>query len=55
MKFGKKKKNRRSYFNIYIVVFAFLSSSVEKCRWQKLNEMFVFGILFIAMSECYNF
>ena len=46
-KFEKKvKKNRVSCFHIYIVVFAFLSSIVEVGRWYKLNEMFVFGILF---------
>ena len=35
-------------FIYYIVVFAFLSSTVEVGRWQKLNEMFVFGMLFIC-------
>ena len=29
----KSKANRMSCFNIYIVVFAFLSSTVEKARW----------------------
>ena len=36
-----------SYTNIYIALFAFLSSTVEESRWSKLNEMFLFGILFI--------
>ena len=29
----KSKRNRVSCFNIYIVVFAFLSSTVEEGRW----------------------
>ena len=37
-----------SCFHIYIVVFAFLFSTVEKVRWLKLNEMVVFGIFFIC-------
>ena len=33
-KFEKKsKRNRMNCFNIYIVVFAFLSSTVEEDRW----------------------
>ena len=33
-KFEKKSnKNKMSFFNIYIVVFAFLSSTVEVGRW----------------------
>ena len=48
-KFEKKsKRDRVSCFNIYIVVFAFLSSTIEEERWEKLNEMFFFGILFIC-------
>ena len=43
----KSKRNRVSYTNIYIALFAFLSSTAEESRWSKLNEMFVFGILFI--------
>ena len=30
---NKSKRNGTSCFNIYIVVFAFLSSSVEEGRW----------------------
>ena len=29
----KRKRNRASCSNIYIAVFAFLSSIVEECRW----------------------
>ena len=48
-KFEKKiKRNRVSCFNIYLVVFTFLSRTAEKGRCKKLNEMFVFGILFIC-------
>ena len=43
----KSKRNRVICLNIYIVVFDFLSSTVEIRRWPKLNEMFVFGILSI--------
>ena len=32
-----------------VLVFAFLSSTVEVGRWRKLNEIFVFGISF----SCY--
>ena len=33
-KFEKKsKRNRVSCFNVYIVIFAFLSSTIEKGRW----------------------
>ena len=32
-KFEKNKRNRMSFFNIYIVVFGFLSSNVEGDRW----------------------
>ena len=33
-KFEKEvKSNRMSYFNIYLVVFAFLTSTVEEERW----------------------
>ena len=44
----KSKTNRVSCFNIYIVVLAFLSSTEDVGRWQKLNEIFVFGRLFIC-------
>ena len=43
----KSKRNRMCCCNIYIAIFAFLSSTEEVGRWKKLNEMFVFGILFI--------
>ena len=33
----KSKRNRVSSFNIYIIVFAFLLSTVEVGRWKKLN------------------
>ena len=31
--FKKSKRNRVSYFNIYIVVFAFLLNTIEVGRW----------------------
>ena len=37
-------------FIIYIVVFVFLSSTVEIRRWGKLDEMFVFGILSVLTA-----
>ena len=55
LKKEKKERNRVSCFNIYIVMFAFLSSTLEVGRWWKLNEMFVFWILSFAMSDCYDF
>ena len=33
----KSKRNRVSSFNIYIIVFAFLLSTVEVGRWKKLS------------------
>ena len=45
----KISADRVSCFNIYIVVFAFLLSTVEVARWQKLNKMSVFRILFICL------
>ena len=47
----KISANRVSCFNIYIVVFAFLLSTVEVARWQKLNKMSVFRILFICYVQ----
>ena len=48
MKIWKKsKRNRLTCFDIYVVVFAFLSSTIKVGRWYKLNKMFAFGILFI--------
>ena len=43
-----EKKVKESCFNIYIVVFAFLSITIEVGRWWKLHEMFVLGIRFIC-------
>ena len=45
----QESKERKFEKNVReIVVFAFLSSTVEVGRWKKLNEMFVFGIFFIC-------
>ena len=45
-KFEKKKKEKKEKQG-ELVVFAFLPRTVEVGRWQKLNEMFVFGILYL--------
>ena len=34
----KSERNRVSCFNIYIIVFAFMSSTVEEGRWWKLSH-----------------
>ena len=45
----KSKEKIVTLIGWVVLVFAFLSSTVEVGRWKKLNEIFVFGISF----SCY--
>ena len=43
---NESRRNMVSCFNIYIVMFPYMSSTVEVGRWLKLNEMFCFWNIF---------